>query len=201
MRSLKYLQLEDDAELQASFLATFRHFPLRRQSVVTAMAVLKKSHTEDDAVSCLVVASENGDVYVLDPEAFTVLKQVLKYFSLQRELFSCLSFHSLFSLPLYYTFPLSLSLCLSVSPLCWRGPPPVLAPVSGSVPVSDWTTRCGVPHLFCLQRQLHLHLQEVIGLLSEKFYIFTSTVELVRRHATRSPWPPNLAASRESTRM
>lgn len=40
------------------------------------MAALKKSHAEDDAVSCLVVASENGDVYVLDPEAFTVLKQV-----------------------------------------------------------------------------------------------------------------------------
>ncbi|CAI7994607.1 Bardet-Biedl syndrome 1 protein homolog [Geodia barretti] len=77
VRSLKYLQLEDDAELQASFLATFRHIPLRRKSVITAMAILKKSHTEDDAVSCLVVASENGDIYVLDPEAFTVLKQFL----------------------------------------------------------------------------------------------------------------------------
>ena len=102
MRSLKYLQLEDDAELQASFLATFRHIPLRRKSIITAMAILKKSHTEDDAVSCLVVASENGDIYVLDPEAFTVLKQVLKYFSLiclQRKFFSCLfvSF-SIFSL-------------------------------------------------------------------------------------------------------
>ena len=50
---------------------------LKRQSVITAMTSLKKSHAEDDAVSCLVVASENSDVYVLDPEAFTVLKQVL----------------------------------------------------------------------------------------------------------------------------
>ena len=76
MRSLKYLQLEEDPDLCVSFLAAFRHLPLRRQSVITAMAALRKSHSEDNAVSCLVVASENGDVYVLDPEAFTVLKQV-----------------------------------------------------------------------------------------------------------------------------
>jgi len=47
------------------------------QSVIVAMATLKKSHLEDDAVSCLVVASESCDVYILDPEAFTVLAQVL----------------------------------------------------------------------------------------------------------------------------
>jgi len=49
------------------------------QSVIVAMATLKKSHLEDDAVSCLVVASESCDVYILDPEAFTVLAQVLPH--------------------------------------------------------------------------------------------------------------------------
>jgi Bardet-Biedl syndrome 1 protein len=75
VQSLKFLQLEK-SDLQP-FISTFRHAPLKRQSVITAMQSLKKSHSEDDAVSCLVVASENGDVYVLDPEAFTVLKQFL----------------------------------------------------------------------------------------------------------------------------
>ena len=106
MRSLKYLQLEDDAELQASFLATFRHIPLRRKSIITAMAILKKSHTEDDAVSCLVVASENGDIYVLDPEAFTVLKQVeifLSHLSAKEAFFMFVRF-ILYFLPLYYPF-------------------------------------------------------------------------------------------------
>ena len=46
------------------------------QSVITVMATLKKSHAEDDAVSCLVVATENRDAYILDPEAFTVLAKV-----------------------------------------------------------------------------------------------------------------------------
>ena len=40
------------------------------------MTTLKKSHEEADAVSCIVVGTENKDIYVLDPEAFTVLKKV-----------------------------------------------------------------------------------------------------------------------------
>ena len=83
MRSLKFLQL-DPADFHA-FVSVFKHVPLKRQSVITAIASLKKSHTDEDAVSCLVVASENGDVYVLDPEAFTVLKQVSGATSKPRE--------------------------------------------------------------------------------------------------------------------
>lgn len=30
---------------------------------------------EEDAVSCLVIGTESGDVYVLDPEAFTILSK------------------------------------------------------------------------------------------------------------------------------
>lgn len=91
VRSLKYLKLEErDFH---PFISVFKHVPLKRQSVITAMASLKKSHAEDDAVSCLVVASENGDVYVLDPEAFTVLKQVCANFSLQLHSTSGISRH------------------------------------------------------------------------------------------------------------
>ena len=60
-----------------AFVSVFKHVPLKRQSVITAMTTLKKSHPEEDAVSCLVVASENRDIYILDPEAFTVLNQVV----------------------------------------------------------------------------------------------------------------------------
>ena len=44
--------------------------------MITALSSLKKSHAEEDAVSCLVLATENRDVYILDPEAFTVLAKV-----------------------------------------------------------------------------------------------------------------------------
>lgn len=75
VRSLKYLQL--DSHDYQPFLSSFKYVPLRRRSIITAIASLKKSHMDEDAVSCLVVASENGDIYILDPEAFTVLKQFL----------------------------------------------------------------------------------------------------------------------------
>ena len=146
-------------ELRESFLAAFRHIPLKRQSIITSMAVLKKSHVEDDAVSCLVVASENGDVYILDPEAFTVLKQVatLNHLILpflfniffpfcQKSLCHFIIYHSCLNI----TNPLLFIYCLSVH-----------APLPGGVSVSEWTLRCGVPHLRRLQRQLHIYIQKV----------------------------------------
>lgn len=32
--------------------------------------------TDKDAASCLVVGTENSDIYILDPDAFTVLENV-----------------------------------------------------------------------------------------------------------------------------
>lgn len=46
------------------------------QTVITCLSTLKKSHAEEDAISCLVLGTESGFVYVLDPEAFTVLSTV-----------------------------------------------------------------------------------------------------------------------------
>ena len=40
------------------------------------MGTLKKSSTDDDAISCLIIGTENCCIYVLDPAAFTVLKTV-----------------------------------------------------------------------------------------------------------------------------
>ena len=45
------------------------------------MATLKKSRADEDAVSCLVVGAENSGLYILDPEAFTVLSKVSFRFS------------------------------------------------------------------------------------------------------------------------
>lgn len=49
-----------------------RHF----QTVVTALNSMKKSMAEEDAVSCLVLGTENQNVYVLEPDAFTILSAV-----------------------------------------------------------------------------------------------------------------------------
>lgn len=46
------------------------------QTVITCIGTLKKNMADEDAVSCLVIGTENGDVYILDPEAFTILYKV-----------------------------------------------------------------------------------------------------------------------------
>ncbi|XP_067682255.1 Bardet-Biedl syndrome 1 protein-like isoform X2 [Haliotis asinina] len=71
VRSLRFLQLEAN-DLEA-FANLHKHFPLKRQTVITCLATLKKSMADDDAISCLVLGTENKSIYVLDPEAFTVL--------------------------------------------------------------------------------------------------------------------------------
>lgn len=40
------------------------------------MTTLKKNLADEDAVSCLVLGTENKELLVLDPEAFTILTKV-----------------------------------------------------------------------------------------------------------------------------
>lgn len=46
------------------------------QTVITTMSTLKKDLADEDAVSCLVLGTENKELLVLDPEAFTILATV-----------------------------------------------------------------------------------------------------------------------------
>ncbi len=61
---------------QQAFVNLHRGFPLKRQTVVTCIATLKKSHDESSAVSCLILGTEASAIYVLDPEAFTIMEQM-----------------------------------------------------------------------------------------------------------------------------
>ena len=71
VRSLKFLTLEPEAA--EAFAAVHKHAPLKRQTVITCMNTLKKTMADDDAVSCLVIGTESKHIFILDPEAFTVL--------------------------------------------------------------------------------------------------------------------------------
>ncbi len=46
------------------------------QTTIKCMCTLKKSHIDADAVSCLVVGTENREIYILDPVAFIILVKV-----------------------------------------------------------------------------------------------------------------------------
>lgn len=66
------------------------------QTVITCIGTLKKNMADEDAVSCLVIGTENGDVYILDPEAFTILYKVSTCF-----IFACYTLYSFISVWLY----------------------------------------------------------------------------------------------------
>ncbi|KAH3846342.1 hypothetical protein DPMN_088643, partial [Dreissena polymorpha] len=72
VRSLRYLQLSDAGDL-VQFCEVYKNSPLKRQTVITCLNTLKKSMADEDAISCLVLGTEDKSIYVLDPEAFTIL--------------------------------------------------------------------------------------------------------------------------------
>ena len=74
-RSQQLLSLPESA-MRKKFLDEQKNQPLKRQTVVTCLTTLKKSLPDDDAVTCLVVGTESGHVYILDSEAFTILDTI-----------------------------------------------------------------------------------------------------------------------------
>lgn len=73
-RSLQFLLLETVDE-QMDFILRHKSLSLKRQTVITCLTTLKKSVPEDDAISCVVVATESTELYILDSEAFSILQK------------------------------------------------------------------------------------------------------------------------------
>uniref|UniRef100_A0A673X1S3 BBSome complex member BBS1 n=1 Tax=Salmo trutta TaxID=8032 RepID=A0A673X1S3_SALTR len=61
---------------ELAFVNLHKAQPIRRQTVITCIGTLKKNMADEDAVSCLVICTESKDVYILDPEAFTILSKM-----------------------------------------------------------------------------------------------------------------------------
>ena len=57
-------------------MSVFKHSVLKRETVVIAMTTLHKDRSEPGAVSCLLVATENREIFIFDPQAFTILVKV-----------------------------------------------------------------------------------------------------------------------------
>ncbi|KAM9700235.1 BBSome complex member BBS1 isoform 2-T2 [Menidia menidia] len=74
VRSLHFLSL--DPQHMDEFVQLHKQQPIRRQTVITCIGTLKKSTADEDGVSCLVIGTESGDVFILDPEAFIILSKM-----------------------------------------------------------------------------------------------------------------------------
>ncbi|XP_075223817.1 Bardet-Biedl syndrome 1 [Lycorma delicatula] len=55
------------------FILKNKHCSIKKQTVVTCMTSIKKSLAEDKTVSCIVLATESCQIFVLDPEAFVIM--------------------------------------------------------------------------------------------------------------------------------
>ncbi|XP_024901903.1 Bardet-Biedl syndrome 1 protein isoform X2 [Pteropus alecto] len=81
VQSLRFLQLEL-SEMEA-FVNQHKSKAIKRQTVITTMTTLKKNLADEDAVSCLVLGTENKELLVLDPEAFTILAKGKRLWTVQ----------------------------------------------------------------------------------------------------------------------
>ncbi|CAG2105820.1 unnamed protein product, partial [Medioppia subpectinata] len=71
-RSQAFIGLENAVEMD-NFVEVYKDQPLKRVTVVTCLTTIKKTVSDENAVSCLVMGTENRDVYILEPDAFTIL--------------------------------------------------------------------------------------------------------------------------------
>jgi Bardet-Biedl syndrome 1 protein len=62
-------------EKREEFIKEHAEASLERHSTITAMTTIYRASTEPKAPSCLILATESGDLLILDTQAFTVLHQ------------------------------------------------------------------------------------------------------------------------------
>lgn len=64
---------------RTAFVEAQKGSPLLRKTVITCMSTLKKSHNDDDALACLVIGTENCEIFILHPETFTPIDEVFYF--------------------------------------------------------------------------------------------------------------------------
>ncbi|XP_046994984.1 Bardet-Biedl syndrome 1 protein homolog [Schistocerca americana] len=65
-----------DHSKRKEFVEEQKNLPPKKQTVITCVSTLKKSMTDEDAISCIVFGTESGEIYILESEAFVILQKV-----------------------------------------------------------------------------------------------------------------------------
>lgn len=74
-QKLLMIPIKNEEELLEA-VKTYAGQTIKRQTVITCMDTLFKNSNNSNAVSCLVIGTENGWVHIIDSEAFTILDSV-----------------------------------------------------------------------------------------------------------------------------
>lgn len=64
------------AETKTLFAESFKNHQLKKMNVITCMATLKKTVSDANAPSCLILGTENQEAYILEIDAYTILSTV-----------------------------------------------------------------------------------------------------------------------------
>jgi len=74
-RSQAFLDLSELDEME-QFVNQHKSLELKRQAVITCIATIKKTLAEDNNLNCLIIGTENRDIFIIEPDAFTILSSV-----------------------------------------------------------------------------------------------------------------------------
>ncbi|RWS02729.1 Bardet-Biedl syndrome 1 protein-like protein, partial [Dinothrombium tinctorium] len=74
-RSQRFLSLNSNQEIEA-FVNAHKNTALRRQQIITCVSSIKKTVDEEKAISCFILGTENKDIFIIEPDAFTILSSV-----------------------------------------------------------------------------------------------------------------------------
>lgn len=74
-RSQCLLDLNDSSSIE-DFIGRYKDQPLKRSTVITCIATIKKTVDEDNNLNCLIIGTENKDILIIEPDAFTILTSV-----------------------------------------------------------------------------------------------------------------------------
>lgn len=74
IQSQKLISLPPDE--QAEFISKYADQELQRLPTIVTMTSIRRTASTSSLVSCLIIASENGEIIILDSQTFTVLHHV-----------------------------------------------------------------------------------------------------------------------------
>lgn len=69
----------NSTETKTLFAESFKNHQLKKMNVITCMATLKKTVSDANAPSCLILGTENQEAYILEIDAYTILSTVRSY--------------------------------------------------------------------------------------------------------------------------
>ena len=76
-KSQAFLDLDEkDVDALEKFVEDYREEPLKKFNLITCMNIIKKSIAQEKQVCYLIIGTENCDLFIIEPDAFTVIQSM-----------------------------------------------------------------------------------------------------------------------------